>query len=179
MGPYPRSKTGNSYIFVVLDHVTKFVLLKALPSATTPRLVKYLKDDEFLLFGTPETIHMDNGSQFKSKMFKNLLPRFDVKHKLTAVNSPQSNASERVNRSVLAAIRTYVGNDHRNCDAHLGEIACALRNSFHQSSKNSPYYTMFGLHMITQGSNYNLLRDLKKMDDPDIQLPLADRLQVI
>lgn len=35
LGPYPRTKSGKAFIFIVLDHKTKFVILKAMAKATT------------------------------------------------------------------------------------------------------------------------------------------------
>jgi len=42
----------------------------------------------------------DNGVQFKSHVFNGLLQKYGVQHASTA----QANASERVNRSILAGI---------------------------------------------------------------------------
>ena len=60
----------------------------------------------FHLFGVPESILSDNGDQ--SKEFKAKLTQYGVRHVYTAFHSPQANSSERANRSILAAIRSYV-----------------------------------------------------------------------
>jgi len=57
-----------------------------------------------MTFGVPETVVSDNGSQFRSEAFQKLMKTYEISHVLTAVYSPQANASERVNRSVISAI---------------------------------------------------------------------------
>jgi len=104
LGPYPRSRSGNIGIFIVLDHYRKFVFLKAVKRLSAEVVVKYMQQELFHVFGVPETIMSDNGSQFKSEAFQKFLREYKVSHTLTPVYSPQSNALERVNCSVIAAI---------------------------------------------------------------------------
>ncbi|KAL7726567.1 hypothetical protein ACLKA6_010432 [Drosophila palustris] len=119
LGKYPRSRHGNAYILIALDHMTKFVWLRAIPKATTLATVKILKEDIFVYFGVPEVIHTDNGKQFTSSEFGALMQHYGIKHVKTAYYSPQANASERVNQSVIAAIRTHVGTDQTTWDEKL------------------------------------------------------------
>lgn len=114
----------------------------------------------FDVFGVPEYVVTDNGSQFKSKEFEAFLTRCGIKHTFTALYSAQNNSSERVNRSVNAALRAYVENDQREWDCHLSSINSALRNSIHQTTGYSPYFIVFGQHMITHGDNYALLKSI-------------------
>ena len=76
----------------------------------------------------------------------------------TAAYSPQSNASERVNQTVLAAIRAYLENDHRDWDLYLSEIECAIWNAVHTATGVTPYFALFGQHMFTSGDDYKLAR---------------------
>jgi len=73
LGPYPRSRSGNVGIFIILDHYSKFVFLKAVKKMTADVVVKYLQQELFHTFGVPETIVSDNGPQFKSEPFQKLL----------------------------------------------------------------------------------------------------------
>lgn len=89
-------------------------------------------------------IHSDNGAQFTSKTFKEIVDTYKINHLQTAPYSPQSNASERVNQSVLAAIRAYLESDHREWDLYLTEIECALRSSVHTATGVTPFFALFG-----------------------------------
>lgn len=173
LGPYPRTSTGMVYIFVVLDQLTKFPLIKPMSKATSLNVIRYLTDI-FTTFGTPESLLSDNGSQFLSEVFKKFLTSYGVKHIKTGVYAPQSNASERLNRSILAAIRTYIGTDHTKWDLNLPEIMGALRSSIHSAISTSPYQALFGQRMVQHGSLYALLRKLKAISEPDMQMSNPD-----
>lgn len=156
LGKYPRSKKWNAYIFIVVDHMTKFVFLKAMREATASNVVRFLTEHVFHTFGVPEVIHSDNGQQFLSKEFKKLLELYKIDHIRTAVHSPQANASERVNQSVLSAIRAYMQNDHRERDINLPNIEITLRTAVHTSTGVNPFFALFGYNMFTYGSDYKL-----------------------
>lgn len=175
MGPYPLSKSGNTYLFVVLDKFTKFVLLKPMPKASAANVTKYLESDVFHLFGIPESLLSDNGVQFKSKELESLLKKYGVTHITTAVYSPQVNASERVNRSILSAIRAYVGLDQSNWDSKISVIAGALRSSVHDSTGFTPHYLLFGNHLVQHGSTFKLLRRIGALPEDCVNvLPPSD-----
>lgn len=133
----------------------------------------------FHTYGVPEFVVSDNGTQFKAHDFNAFLTRYGITHTYTAYYSPQSNASERVNRSLIAGIRAYLSKDHTLWDQHLSAISCALRNSHHQSIGMSPYHALFGFNMITHGSSYQLLKRLNLLDEPCATLPRDDHMQVI
>lgn len=169
LGPYPRSKAGNTTILIVLDQVSKFVWLHPLRRATARHIVDYVEQQCFHVFGVPESIISDNGVQFVAKEFTETLKRYGVQHILTSSHSPQANASERVNRSILAAVRSYIKDDQTTWDVELSSIASALRNSVHQSTGHSPHYIVFGQHMIKHGSEYQTLRAAQLLPDGGCQ----------
>lgn len=179
LGPYPRSKTGNVGIFIVLDHFTKFPFLKAVKKFSVDAILPYIEEELFHCFGVPETVVSDNGVQFKSNAFNNLLQKYGVNHAYTASYAPQGNASERVNRSVLAAIKAYISPDQDNWDANLSQISCALRSSHHTAVNNTPYRLVFGQHMLTNGSQYELLRRLNCLEDRSISFNREDSTNIM
>lgn len=180
LGPYPRSRTGNSMMFVAVDHFSKFTFIKPMRDAKSGRMVKYLEEEIFHIFGVPEYIHSDNGQQFRSQQFKKLMEAYGIQHVRTAIYSPQSNSSERVNRNILAAIRAYISPDQSDWDKKISQIACSLRSSFHEAIKVNPYYATFGTNMITHGSSYSILRKINCLKQDDIKLiPHEDKMQLI
>lgn len=64
----PVTSKGNRYVLVVEDYFTKFVNLYALPDQTAQSVARCLFDDYVLVHGIPETLHSDQGRQFKSEM---------------------------------------------------------------------------------------------------------------
>lgn len=178
LGPYPRSKSGHIGIFIALDHFSKFPFLKAVKKFTSDVVINYLETDLFHTFGIPETILSDNGSQFKSTQFATLMKTYGINHMFTAIHSPQANASERVNRSILSAIKSYVKPNQKDWDQHLSHISCALRSGQHSSISTAPYYLVFGQHMITNGKTYPLLRQLGMLEDREVRFDRNDSLNI-
>lgn len=179
LGPYPRSKGGYTGLLIVLDHLTKFHWVCPLRKFTASAIQTFLESQIFHVYGVPEVVVSDNGSQFKANEFNAFLTKYGITHTYTAYYSPQSNASERVNRSLIAGIRAYLKKDHKLWDEHLSSICCALRNSYHHAIHISPYRALFGFNMITHGSSYSLLRNIHMLDEPNARLSREDQLQTV
>ncbi|XP_053698701.1 uncharacterized protein LOC128745649 [Sabethes cyaneus] len=160
VGPLPASgKARNTCLLVVTDLFSKFVIVQPFRQATAESLVNFVENSLFLLFGVPEVILSDNGSQFTSALFSNLLTRYHVTHWRTPNYHPQVNDTERVNRVITTAIRACIKNDHREWANNLQQIANAVRNSVHDATHYTPYFVVFGRNMVSDGREYRQLRD--------------------
>lgn len=179
MGPYPRTKGGNCFIFVGLDALTRFPFLVPMRAATSKKVITFLSQELFPLIGVPELIFSDNGSQFISKLFESLMSKYGITHLKSPFYTPQANAAERVNRSVVAAVRAYV-NKHSEWDESLHLILAALRSGHHRSIGTNPYYAVFGQHMLYHGDDYKLLKKLDNIGGSEIPiLPNQLKMQIV
>lgn len=151
LGQFPRSKRGNRYLFVVVDVFSKFCLLKPMRQADACSMAKFLEDEVFLMFGVPSKIVSDNGPQFVSKIYKDLLDKYKITASYNAAYHPQHNPAERVNRVVLGCVRSYIQKDHTRWDDEIPKIACAIRTAEHVSAGFSPYVINFGRTMQVDG----------------------------
>lgn len=100
----------------------------------------------------------DNGKPFCAKLFSDLLDKCSINNQFTPKYHIQSNACERVNRSVLSGIRAYINQIYKTWDEDLQEVAHAIRNVVHCYHKFSPHYLLFGQYLISHGSDNKLLR---------------------
>lgn len=133
------------------------MLTRPIRQATAQEVVKFLEKSIFLVFGVPETIVTDNGKQFESKLLEQLLLKYGVRHIFTAKYSPQGNASERVNRTLLASLRAYIkkespsmGSAPRCCYSCLAKL-CTWINSVPTllfSVWSPSYYAWFCLPFV-------------------------------
>ena len=179
IGPFPRTRSGNIGMLIILDHFSKFTFLKPVKKFTSSKVIEILQSDIFNCYGVPEYVVSDNGSQFRSKDFEHFLLKYGIKHVCTAVYSPQSNASERVNRSINAALRAYIQKDQRLWDEYVGSVNCSLRKSIHSSVGKSPYEILFGQSMVLHGQDYKLMRELDLLNQPCFELNRSDQLEII
>lgn len=114
IGPLPRSSSGLRFIFSVLDVFSKYCLFFPLRSSTASKVVQWLEDHVFLIYGVPDRLIADNGPQFRSKIFRDVLKRYGVKLCFTANYHPQANPVERVHRVLKTIISGYVEDNHKN-----------------------------------------------------------------
>lgn len=165
LGPYPRTKMGNSMVFVAVDHFTKYLFLKPLKKATTSAIVGYIEENIFHQFGVPQYIHSDNGKQFVSSEMTEFLRAYGITHVKTALYSPQANCSERTNREFLVKLRILIGERQDKWDKHVSKIASILRSDYHEAIKCSPYFSLCGYNMVQHASAYPILEKLGLSQD--------------
>lgn len=140
-------------------------MVQPLRVATTRPIIKFLKEQVFSIFGVPQIIMCDNGSQFVSKEFRKYLDDLKVqKIWFNARYHPQVNPTERVNRVMVTAISSYIKDSHREWDKHIFEIAQALRLAKHDATEVAPAFLMFGRHVPPSGDFYGSVDDKKPIE---------------
>jgi hypothetical protein len=157
LGPFPPSYLRNQYLFVCTDYFSKYVTLFPLRTITAKAIVKCMEKGIFLVHGIPKYIFCDNGAQFTSKDFRDLVVKYNIPHLFYNPRyHPQANQTERVNRELVRTIASYVRSDHRTWDKNVAEIQCAINTASHEITKCTPYFLTHGRQMILDGSVYNV-----------------------
>jgi len=64
--------------------------------AVAAEVIKILETKFFHQFGVPEFVHLDNGKQFVSQIFGELMTCYGIRHVKTGLYSPQANAAEKL-----------------------------------------------------------------------------------
>uniref|UniRef100_A0A1Y1L0V4 RNA-directed DNA polymerase n=1 Tax=Photinus pyralis TaxID=7054 RepID=A0A1Y1L0V4_PHOPY len=166
VGPLPKSTEGYMYILVVVDYFSKFPLIFPLRKATANSISKLIEDNVFLLFGVPSSIIVDNGVQFRSNIFTNLMKQYNVKIRFTSYYHAQANPSERVNKVLKTALSCFVEQNQRKWSSLLPKVAAAIRSSRHEVTNNSPYFINFGSEMNLDGNTCKFKDNLES----DVQI---------
>lgn len=165
VGDFVRSKRGNKAILVISDWFSKFVILHPVRRQDAKIAADFVENHVFCMFGTPATIVTDNGTQFKSHVFTNMLKGYGVNLFLNARYHAQNNPTERNNKVILASIRAYLKENQSDWDLHLQQIACSMRTSCHESTKYSPYKINFGREMVMFGNEHERETDVRTILD--------------
>lgn len=109
MGPFPRSNLRNKHIIVAVDYFTKWVITKAVPTATTTEMVDFFVERIVLQHGAPYFLISDRGKCFKAVFFEKLLKAFENYHSTTTAYHPQCNGQvERLNHTFAQMLSVYV-----------------------------------------------------------------------
>ncbi|XP_055522783.1 uncharacterized protein LOC129716964 [Wyeomyia smithii] len=158
VGPLTRSKRGNTVLLVIVDWVSKYVLVKPMRTADSKKMVEFLEEEVCLKFTRPRLILSDNGKQFESLLFKSWLARHNIGHMKTAYYCPQVNNAERVNRVVVTCIRALLDGDHRGWNENLAAITAAIHSAKHEATGISPHEANFDDPKVAQNLRLSTIR---------------------
>lgn len=155
VGPLPSSRKQNTYLLVVVCCFSKYVLTFPMRRATAEGVIKHLEDSVFLVHGVPQTIFLDNGSQFVSKHLDIFFKKYKVpKVYFTPKYTPQVNTVERYNKTIMTCVATFIDDDHRSWDMNLPKIQFAINNSVNEVTGYTPSFLVHGRELVTCGSHY-------------------------
>uniref|UniRef100_A0A3Q3B7K1 Gypsy retrotransposon integrase-like protein 1 n=1 Tax=Kryptolebias marmoratus TaxID=37003 RepID=A0A3Q3B7K1_KRYMA len=138
IGPLPRTQRGNAYILVFVDYFSKWIEVSAVREATARVAANKFITDIFARHGSPKYLISDRGTPFISELFEHVVSTLGTEHRMTTAYHPQTNATERVNRTLKTAIRAYIEDGHTSWDKYLPQICFALRTAPHESTSLSP-----------------------------------------
>ncbi|KAJ8347266.1 hypothetical protein SKAU_G00286670 [Synaphobranchus kaupii] len=170
ISPLPRTQNGNAYLLVLVDYFSKWVEANAVKEATAQVAASKFLCDIFARHGAPTYLISDRGSPFIAQFFEHVLSALGTKHRLTTAYHPQTNATERVNRTLETAIRSYVGDKHTSWDKYILQICFVLRTAPHESTGLSPAMMLYGLEMNTPLDLISQPTE-EGMEDPEVAYP--------
>lgn len=173
LGPFVRSKAGNSYIFAIIDGFSKFIFVRAVKNLKSNTTIKILQDI-FDVVGCPRVIISDRGTSFTSRTFREYIKSIGVKHVLNAVATPRANGQiERYNRTILDSLNaSNHGLDEREWDLHVGKVQWSLNNTTNKGTGTSPSEIVFGRR--TTSTSEGMIRNALHEDEDPSEIDLEE-----
>lgn len=172
LGPFVRSRRGNTYILAIIDSFTKFITIRAVRDTKTSTAIRIFKE-HFSIFGTPSRLITDRGSCFTSAKFKSFIGNINIKHILNAVATPRANGQiERYNRTILNALSTKChGKSDNTWDEYVGDIQLGMNTTVNKTTGKSPSELLFGFRVLSPPENIinEVLTDvISRVSDKDL-----------
>lgn len=145
LGPFPPSHSGNRYIIVFSDYLTRWPEAFAVKSIDATVVSRLLIDEIFARHGAPHTLLSDRESNFLSSIVSQTCRLLDI-HKLnTMAYHPQTDGLvERFNGTLAQSLSMYVSKDQKDWDRHISTVLFAYRVSPSDVTGESPFYLLYG-----------------------------------
>lgn len=107
VGPLPPSREYQ-YILTCVDRFTRWPEAWPLKNMSTYAFAELLVTQWIARFGVPDIITTDQGRQFESDLFSQLMTSFGIQHLRSSPYHPQANGLvERLHRPLKAALTAH------------------------------------------------------------------------
>jgi len=138
-GPHPKSSHGNQYILTVVDHFSKWAEAIPVRNHTAPTVARALMVHVFSRFGAPSQLLSDQGPEFESELFSQLMMWMGIDKLRTSAYKPSTNGIvERFHRTLNSMLAKIISESQRDWDEKLPLVVAAYRATPHCSTGFSP-----------------------------------------
>lgn len=156
------SRAGHRYIIAAIDYLTKYVEARPLRFQTSSEVALFLYEEIICRHGCPITIVSDNGKPFLSDLVKKVCHHYSIIHKTTTPYNPQSNGLiERFNRTLGQILQRRSPEEKQDWHLYLPAALFAYRSIKQDSTKQSPFFLMYGYEPRTPFDNDHRIIGLK------------------
>ena len=132
-------------VLVVVDHFTRYVQAFVTKNHTARTTAWVLYNNYFSVFGFPQCLMSDKGTEFCGKVIAAMCSLLGVEKICTTPYHPQTNGSaERVHQTLQRMIGKLDPEKRRKWPGHIGSIIIAYNSTRSLVTGYSPYYLMFG-----------------------------------
>ena len=143
-GPLPKTKSGNEYLLTIMCAATRFPEAIPLRNIKAPSISKALIKF-FTLFGLPKEIQSDQGSNFMSGRFQQIVYQMGAKQITSTAYHPESQgALERFHSTLKTMIIAFCQENEKDWDEGVHLLLFAARESVQELLGFSPFELVFG-----------------------------------
>lgn len=138
VSPLPKTKTGNKFLLTVMCTATRFPETIPLKKITAPVVVKALVKF-FSTFGLPKIMQTDQGTNFLSKLFLQVLTTLNISHRVTSTYHPESQGMlEQFHQMLKEMLQKYCMDTGKDWDEGVPLVLFAIRETVQESLGFSP-----------------------------------------
>ena len=144
VGPLPKTKSGCQYLLTIMCASTRFPEAIPLRNIKTKTIVKALVKF-FTFVGLPRSVQSNQGSNFMSGIFQQVMHELGIKQYKSSAYHPESQgALERFYQTLKNMIRSYCFDTEKDWDEGIHLLLFAVRESVQESLGFSPFELVFG-----------------------------------
>ena len=146
----PRTNQENRYVIVFQDFLSKWPMVFPVPDQKAVRIVKLLVEEVIPMFGVPEALLTDRGTNLLAHLMQDVCKLLGAKKLNTTAYHPQCDGMvERFNRTLKTMLRKHASVYGSQWDTYLHGLLWAYRNTPHETTGEKPSFLLFGLDCRT------------------------------
>jgi len=168
-GPFPVSSRGSRYVMVAVEAFSKYLIAEPLPNKESATVAHAFLHHVLAVFAAPGQVVTDNGTEFVTGAFSQLLEDSLIDHCTTSVAHPRANGqAERAVQTVKTALRATCLQSEQldDWDADVARLAMAYRCSRNSSTGFTPYELMFARPPVVPPAIRDSMQPAVDYDDP-------------
>ena len=138
----PYSQRGNKHVVVFQDMLTKWPMV--FPDQKSEGLVGLLCEETVPMFGVPEALLSDRGTNLLSHLMMDVCSLLGVEKLNTTSYHPEYHGMvEHFNRTLKTMLQKQAGQYGTQCDNHLPALLWAYRNAPYDSTSDKSSFLLF------------------------------------
>ena len=150
----PLTRNGNRYVVVFADYLTKWIEAFPVPDQTAETIAKLLVEKIVCVHGVLEQLLSDRGANFLSDLVLEVCSLLSIEKLNTSGYHPQTDGQVEKFNSTLISMISKSSTRSDDWDEWLPFLLFAYRVSAQESTKESPFYLLFGRnpHLPTEST---------------------------
>jgi len=149
-GPLKVANGGKKYLLSMTDAFSKYCELVVIPNKETGTVASALVNRWICRFGVPLEFCSDQGREYTSALFNDLVKQLGAKHSTTSAYHPQCNSQAEVcNKTIAQYLASMVDDSTLNWEQFVPALMFCYNTSYHRSIKTSPFFLTHGIEPRT------------------------------
>ncbi|XP_061360568.1 uncharacterized protein LOC133304534 [Gastrolobium bilobum] len=134
------------WLIVTIDYFTKWIEAEPVATITSARVQRFFERNLICRFGIPAKVVIDNGTQFTSKAFQELMANLHIRHRFASVEHPQTNGkAEAANQVIIEGLRKRIDQSAKGkWVEELWYVLWRYRTTMQTSTGESPFRLTYG-----------------------------------
>ena len=146
LGPLTLARKSRAKNILVMSALfTKYAVTVTLHDMTAATVANAIIDEWIMKFGAPDVTHIDQGSNFNSKLMHDICRLFMIEKTRSTPYHPQGNRQvERFNRFIADTLSKYCAEKPQEWDVYLPYFTFVYNTTVRRTIGATPYSMIFG-----------------------------------
>lgn len=140
MGPFDATNRNHSYIILLTDVFTKWIVVLPLHDLSAAEVARAIANASFS-YGSPQKVAIDQGEDFVHQVNCELFKLFGTKELI--IPYTQTNRANETGETIRSFLHQYCMEHGKDWDDHLPAVAYAFNLIHLETEQNTPFFQMF------------------------------------